>query len=305
MGQTGRTSAIGQGTWQLDRSDRRRAIASLQLGLDLGMRHIDTAELYGRGAVEREIVAPAIRGRRQEVYLASKVRPPYTRFRRTLRACEASLRRLRTDYLDLFLLHWKGRHPLEDTFAAFERLQEQGKILACGVSNFRLDDLQDAVRIAGPGRIACNQVAYSVINRWAERDMIPWCQAHRISVVAYSPLGAGRFPPPESPGGRVLDELARAHQATPRQVALRFLLRHDWVLIIPKQSTTAHVEENAQALSVSLSDPELAQLSEAFPLQAPSASPPKRARRGVRDRFRRVRLARVGADPPERVEEGP
>ncbi|MBW2527793.1 MAG: aldo/keto reductase [Deltaproteobacteria bacterium] len=231
---------IGQGTWQMERDDRSEAVAALGRGLDLGMTHIDTAEMYGSGRVE-EIVGEAIAGRRDEVFLVSKVLPHNASLQGTLQACERSLRRLKTDYLDLYLLHWPGQHPLEQTIAAFERLVERGAIRAWGVSNFDERELEQAYRIAGPGRMVCNQVLYHLEERAIEHAVASWCAAHDVAVVAYSPFGAGSFPSARSRGGRVLAEIAAAHGASAYQVALQFLLRDPGVLAIPKATRRAHV----------------------------------------------------------------
>jgi diketogulonate reductase-like aldo/keto reductase len=256
------TSVIGQGTWYLDRGDRRRAIAALQRGLDLGMSHIDTAEMYGDAET---VVAEAIAGRRDEVFLVSKVLPQNASRSGTVAACERSLARLRTDRLDCYLLHWRGQHPLEDTFAAFEQLRGEGKVLSWGVSNFDEPDLDEALAVAGEGRIACNQVLYHLEQRAIEHAVLPWCEAHHVAVVAYSPLGHGHFPGPRSEGGRVLREIADAHDATPRQVALSFLVRHPCLFAIPKASSPDHAAENAGAGDLRLTDAELARIDEAFP----------------------------------------
>jgi diketogulonate reductase-like aldo/keto reductase len=255
---------IGQGTWHLEGDDRASAVAALRRGLDLGMTHIDTAEMYGAGTVE-EMVAEAIDGRRDEVFLVSKVLPGNASRRGTAAACERSLARLRTDRLDAYLLHWRGQHPLEDSIAALEQLQRQGKILSWGVSNFDVPDL-DAVReIAGEGRLACNQVLYHLMERAIEHAVIPWCEAHDVAVVAYSPFGSGRFPAPRTRGGRVLNEIAAAHRATPRQVALRFLVRWPVLFAIPKAANPAHTADNAGAGDLELTGAELARIDEAFP----------------------------------------
>lgn len=279
MGSSGlRVPEVGQGTWQMDFDDRRRCIATLRHGFELGMRHIDTAELYGNGWVERRIVREALVGVRQQIFVVSKVRPPHTRYRSVIRACERSLRRMKTDWIDLYLLHWKGTTPLDDTLEAFERLKDHGKIRAYGLSNFALPDLKDAVRLAGPGRIACNQVAYSVINRCAERDMIPWCAKHGVSVVAYSPLGARRFPDAKSEQGRVLAQVGAIHGATPQQVALAFLLRHREVFVIPKHSSRKHAHSNAEAAGISLSAAGVKAIDAAFPLVRPARPLPAKRR---------------------------
>src|SRR5882762_3239169 len=215
---------IGQGTWYIDESDPATAIAALRAGLDLGMTHIDTAEMYGSGAAE-EMVGEAITGRRSEVFLVSKVLPQHSSREGTLVACQNSLARLRTSYLDCYLLHWRGRYPLDDTFAAFEQLQREGTILSWGVSNFDTPDLEAAWKIVGVGRPVCNQVLYHLKERAIEHAVLPWCEKHGVAAVAYSPFGHGNFPGPRTAGGRVLAEIAAAHYASPRPVALRVLVR--------------------------------------------------------------------------------
>ena len=257
-------SVIGYGTWDIENAERAQAIAALRRGLDLGMNHIDTAEMYGSGAAE-EVIAEAIAGRRDEVFLVSKVLPENASTAGTVTACERSLRRLKTDRLDCYLLHWRGRYPLEDTIAAFEKLQHAGKILSWGVSNFDVSDLEETARIAGKNRLVCNQVLYHLQERAIEHAVIPWCEKHGVAVVAYSPFGHGRFPGPRSSGGRVLQEIAEAHNATPRQVALRFLLRQSSVFAIPKAATAEHAANNAGAGDLRLTEVELDRIDEAFP----------------------------------------
>ena len=256
---------IGQGTWMLERTERKRAVSALRRGLDEGMSHIDTAEMYGSGAVE-EIVGEAIARRRSRVFLASKVLPGNASRRGTLEACERSLRRLKTDWLDLYLLHWPGSFPLEDTLEAFEELRSRDLIGAFGVSNFDVADLERAVAIAGEGQIACNQVLYHLSERAIEHDVIPWCKEHRIAVVAYSPLGSGQFPSASTKGGRALQEIAAAHRATAHQVALRFLTRDEDVFAIPMTSRPVHAAENAAAAELRLTSEELERIDGAFPL---------------------------------------
>jgi diketogulonate reductase-like aldo/keto reductase len=264
FGSTGReVGVIGQGTWNIEMSDRGSAVAALRRGLDCGMAHIDTAEMYGSGAAEA-LVGEAIAGRRDEVFLVSKVLPQNASRAGMRKACEGSLRQLRTDRLDCYLLHWRGSHPLAETFAGFEALQRDGKILSWGVSNFDVDDLEEARRLAGD-RIACNQVLYHLKERAIEHAVIPWCERHGVAVVAYSPFGHDRFPSPASAGGRLLQEIATAHGATPRQVALAFLARLESVFPIPKASTVQHAEENAAAGDLRLSDAEVARIDAAFP----------------------------------------
>jgi diketogulonate reductase-like aldo/keto reductase len=255
---------IGQGTWNLERDDRAQTLAALRAGLDAGMTHLDTAEMYGAGRVEA-LVGDAIAGRRDEVFLASKVLPDHASFDGVLRACDASLRRLRTDRLDLYLLHWPSRHPLEETVAAFERLVREGKIRAWGVSNFDVDELGRTLAIAGPGRIACNQVLYHLEERAIEHAVIPWCARHEVAIVGYSPFGSGRFPSPRSAGGRVLAEVARVRGATPRQVALAFLIREAGLFTIPKAGRVEHARENAAAGSLELSAADIERIDAAFP----------------------------------------
>jgi diketogulonate reductase-like aldo/keto reductase len=270
FGTTGRDVAvIGQGTWYIEDGDRRAAVAALRRGLDLGMNHIDTAEMYGNGAAER-VVGEAIAGRRDEVFLVSKVLPHNASRAGTIAACERSLARLATDRLDCYLLHWRGAHPLAETIAAFAALQQSGKIRAWGVSNFDVDDLQEAeaeaVAGAGAGRMACDQVLYHAQERDIEHAVIPWCEGHGVAVTAYSPFGHGSFPGSRSPGGRVLAEIAQAHGATPRQVALAFLVRRANVFAIPKAASAGHVEENAGAGDLVLTREEIARVEAALPL---------------------------------------
>ena len=202
---------VGLGTWQMEADDRESAIAALKRGIDLGLTHLDTAELYGAGIVEAEIVAPAIAGRRDGIFLASKVMPSNASLDGTIAACERSLKRLRTDHLDLYLLHWAGPHPLAATIEAFEKLVEAGKIRRWGLSNFDVPELDAALAIAGKNRIACNQVLYHLQERAAEHAVIPWCAKHRVPFVAYSPFGSrGGFPGPRSAGGKLLAEIDAA-----------------------------------------------------------------------------------------------
>ncbi|MGH7046378.1 MAG: aldo/keto reductase [Stellaceae bacterium] len=265
FGPTGREVAvIGMGTWYFEQADRPTAIAALRRGLDLGMTHIDTAEMYGSGRAE-EIIGEAIAGRRDEVFLVSKVLPQNASRTGARAACERSLKRLRTDRLDCYLLHWRGPHPLAETIAGFEELQRDGKILSWGVSNFDAADLGEALQSAGAGHIACNQVLYHLIERGIEHAVIPWCEQHGVAVVAYSPFGHSRFPGPQTPGGRVLAEIAAAHRATPRQVALAFLSRRPSVFAIPKAANVGHNEENAAAGDLMLSADEIGRIDAAFP----------------------------------------
>jgi len=267
-------ASIGQGTWKIEGSAAADVIAALRRGLDLGLTHIDTAEMYGSGASER-IIGKAIEGRRDEVFLVSKVLPNHASIKGTLAACDKSLAHLRTDRLDCFLLHWRGSVPLEDTIAAFETLVRQGKILAWGVSNFDVQDLAEVAAIAGPGHPACNQVLYHLKERAIEHAVLPWCAQHGTAVVAYTPFGQspGIFAG-ESKAAKVLREIADSHGATPRQVALRFLLRRPEVFVIPKASDIAHVTENAGTFNVELNDSDMAKIDAAFPVgKAPRGLP--------------------------------
>jgi diketogulonate reductase-like aldo/keto reductase len=253
---------IGQGTWYIDRGHRKTAVDALRRGLDLGMTHIDTAEMYGDAEL---VVAEAIAGRRDEVFLVSKVLPSNASRRGTVTACERSLARLKTDRLDCYLLHWRGSYPLAETVAAFEQLVAAGKIRSWGVSNFDADDLDEMLSVSGKGRIACNQVLYHLQERAIEHAVIPWCQRHGVAVVAYSPFGHNEFPSPRSKAGEVLQKIAEAHGASPRQIALSFLTRDPHVFAIPKASTPEHAADNAAAGKVTLSESEIAALDKIFP----------------------------------------
>src|SRR5579871_1597989 len=223
FGRTGHdVSIIGQGTWYIDHGDRKQAVAALRRGIDVGMTHIDTAEMYGDAEL---VIAEAIAGRRDETYLVSKVLPSNASRRGTIAACERSLTRLKTDRLDCYLLHWRGSVPLSETVAALEQLVSAGKIRSWGVSNFDVEDLDELLDVAGEGKIACNQVLYHLQQRAIEHVVIPWCVKHGVAVVAYSPFGHNDFPNPQSKGGEVLARIARAHGASSRQIALSFLTR--------------------------------------------------------------------------------
>jgi diketogulonate reductase-like aldo/keto reductase len=259
---------IGQGPWNIPvyGPKAEEAKAALRVGIELGMVHIDTAEMYGAGRAE-ELVGDVIRGLpRGDLFIVSKVLPSNASFEGTLRACEASLRRLGTDYLDCYLLHWRGSHPLGETVRAFERLVDEGKIRSFGVSNFDVGDLEEAASHARMHPIACNQVLYHLLERGVERRVIPYCERHGIAVVGYSPLGSGEFPGPQSKGGRVLAAVARRRSSTPRAVALAFLARRDGTFLIPKAARAAHVRENAAGATVSLDDDDVAEIDASFPL---------------------------------------
>jgi diketogulonate reductase-like aldo/keto reductase len=269
FGATGRQVAdIGQGSWRIEAGQAAAATAALRLGLDLGLTHIDTAEMYGSGASER-LIGAAIAGRREQVYLVSKVLPSNASKRGTIKACDQSLANLNTDHMDCYLLHWRGSYPLEETVAAFETLKRDGKILAWGVSNFDVADLEELAAI-GAGMPACNQVLYHLKERAVEHAVLPWCHENNVALVAYTPFGTSpEIYAGETPQGRVLQEVAAAHRATPRQVALAFLLRSPEVFVIPKASSIAHVADNAGARALRLSAAESAKLDAAFPRGKP------------------------------------
>jgi diketogulonate reductase-like aldo/keto reductase len=274
FGSTGRAVAIvGQGTWNLEQDDPAAAIAALRRGLDRGMTHIDTAEMYGDGAAE-ELVGEAIVGRRDEVFLVTKVLPHHASATGTIAACERSLRRLRTDRIDCYLLHWRGPRKLADTIAAFEELRRDGKILSWGVSNFDVRDLEEALAIAGERLLACNQVLYHLEERAIEHAVLPWCERHGIAVTGYSPFGHGRFPGPRSAQGKVLAKIAAAHDATPRQVVLAFLARRPSLFAIPKASKVAHAVENGGDGEVRLTDAEIDVIDAAFTMSSLGGSLP-------------------------------
>src|ERR1700716_523891 len=255
-------SVIGQGTWYIDRGDRKRAVAALRRGVDLGMTHIDTAEMYGDAEL---VIAEAIAGRRDEIFLVSKLVPSNASRRGTVTACERSLARLKTDRLDCYLLHWRGSYSLDETVAAFDQLVDAGKIRSWGVSNFDTDDLDELLAVAGDGKIACNQVLYHLGERAIEHAVIPWCEKHGVAVVAYSPFGHDDFPHLRSKAGEVLQTIAQAHGASPRQVALSFLTRRPCVFAIPKASSHEHAADNAAAANLTLSENEMTELDKTFP----------------------------------------
>ncbi|MCJ2083870.1 aldo/keto reductase [Methylobacterium sp. J-090] len=263
FGATGRdVPVLGQGTWRLDDDDRTRALAALRAGIEAGLTHIDTAEMYGAA---EPLVAEAIAGQREAVFLVSKVLPSNASRAGTIAACERSLKRLGTDRLDSYLLHWPGSHPLEETIAGFEALKASGKILSWGLSNFDVDGLDETLNIAGPGAIACNQVLYHLGERAIEHAVEPWCRRNGVALVAYSPFGSGDFPKANGRGGRVLAGIAEAHAASPHAVALAFLTRHDGVFAIPKTGSPERAVANAAAGDLVLEAAEIAALDAAFP----------------------------------------
>ena len=254
---------LGIGTWGLAErpGHRLEEIAALQMAVDLGMTVIDTAEMYAGGAAE-ELIAEALGNRRREIFLVSKVLPQHATRRGTVSACEASLRRLNTDHLDLYLLHWRGTVPLEETLAAFERLQRQGKIRHWGVSNFDVDDMEELVSLTAnaDANVASNQVLYNLTRRGTEYDLLPWCRKRRISIMAYSPIERGRLAKDPT-----VKAMAKRLDATPAQVALAWVLRQPGVVAIPKAAHSEHVREDRGALDIQLASEDLNELDDAFP----------------------------------------
>lgn len=259
--------ALGQGTWFMGEKASRAAdeATALREGLDLGMTLIDTAEMYGSGGAE-EVVADAIAGRRHEVFLVSKVLPENASHKGTLAACERSLRRLGTDVIDLYLLHWRGSPPLAETLAAFDMLLRDGKIRYWGVSNFDTDDMEEMFALPGVGTCACNQVLYNLTRRGIEFDLTALCRARGIPIMAYSPIEQGRML-----GDAALKAVGARHNATPAQIALAWIIRQDGMIAIPKAASEKHLRENRAAIDIVLSADDLAELDKAFP-------PPKRKR---------------------------
>ena len=272
FGRTGvQVPVIGQGTWNVgdDPSSEAREVKALRVGLDLGLTHIDTAEMYGDGRSE-QVVGRAIAGRRDEVFLVTKVLPSNASHQGTIRACEQSLRRLGTDRLDLYLLHWPGgQHPLAETMGAFEALVAAGKTRFIGVSNFTLDELRVAQQCLSTERIACNQVLYHMGSRGVETGVLGFCRREGMAVVAYSPFAQGAFPPRAGRRREVLETIAEAHGKTMSQVALRFLTREDGLFAIPKAVRVEHVRENAGGAGWALSPSALAAIHQAFPVPPP------------------------------------
>jgi diketogulonate reductase-like aldo/keto reductase len=252
--------ALGQGTWHLEEDAQRRAdeIAALRLGLDLGMTLIDTAEMYANGATE-QLVGEAIRGRRDDVFLVSKVLPQNASVRGTVTACEASLRRLQTDRLDLYLLHWRDNYPLHETLQAFSTLAQQRKIRYWGVSNFDVDDMEELVALPGGEEVQTNQGLYNLTRRAIEWDLLPWCDQRSIPVMAYSPIEQGRLLSQPA-----LKDVAKRHQATPAQIALAWVLRAGGIAIL-RAGSLIHVRENRAALDIALTEHDLVELDRAFP----------------------------------------
>jgi diketogulonate reductase-like aldo/keto reductase len=254
-------TALGMGTWKMGEDARRHSgeVAALQRGIDLGMRLIDTAEMYGEGAAEK-LIGEAIRGRREDVFLVSKVYPHNAGRRGAISACERSLKRLGVDCIDLYLLHWRGSVPLDETVEAFAELQRAGKIESFGVSNFDTSDMEEAWGLPHGREVAANQILYNLTRRGVEVDLLPWCRGRGVPVMAYSPVEQGRLL-----SNPKLKKIAASRGATPAQVALAWLLAQPGVIVIPKASTVAHVEENHAASQVSLSAGELEEVDKAFP----------------------------------------
>jgi diketogulonate reductase-like aldo/keto reductase len=256
-----RVPALGQGTWHMGENRRRAAEeeAALRLGIELGMTLIDTAEMYGSGGAE-EVIARAAEGVRDSLFIVSKVYPHNASRAGVVAACERSLKRLATDRIDLYLLHWRGSIPLAETVEGLLRLQSDGKIRHYGVSNFDRADMAEWAALQGGGTVAADQVLYNLSRRGPEWDLLPWCREHQVAVMAYTPLGQGHML-----GNRVLGEVARRRDATPAQIALAWLLRQDGMIVIPKASRLEHVRENRGALDIALTEEELAALDRAFP----------------------------------------
>lgn len=258
--------AIGQGTWRMgERGDRKAEASALRAGLDLGLTLIDTAEMYGSGGAE-EVVGEAIAGRRKDVYLVTKVLPQNAGRSGTMKACEASLKRLKTDRIDLYLLHWRGSHPLAETLAAFQDLQKQGKIGSFGVSNFDPNDMKEWLALPGGNATQTNQVLYNVTARGIEFDLLPFQAARKIPIMSYCPLAQG-----DLVAVNALQPIAKRHNATLAQVLLAWVIRHPHVFAVPKSRNVARLKENAAAADLTLTPQDLAEIDDAFP-------PPKKAR---------------------------
>jgi diketogulonate reductase-like aldo/keto reductase len=258
-------ATVGAGTWNMERDRDDDVVAAIRLSVELGMTHVDTAELYGRGAVETTL-GRALAGIRDRVFLVSKVMPSHASRTGTIAACERSLARLGTDRLDLYLLHWPGRFALEETVAGMRDLVAAGKILRWGVSNFDVDDLARLAAVTDPGEVVCNQVLYHLEQRAIEHRVMPWCLDHGVAIVGYSPLGSGTFVDPTSSGGRVLSQIAAEVAATPQQVALAWLTRRSGTFTIPKATSLAHVRSNAAAGDLRLTPAQCDTIDRAFPV---------------------------------------
>ncbi len=261
-------SRIGQGTWDMPESGKRRdeAMQALRRGVQLGLTHIDTAEMYGGGGVE-EIVGEALTGiPREKFFITTKVLPGNASYKGTIAACERSLRRLRMDFVDLYLLHWPSSYPLSETMGALEKLVEMGKTRYIGVSNFDVDDVREAQSYLSSVTMAANQVLYHLKERTAEARLIPYCAQNDIVVIGYTPFGRGRFPRKEAEAQGVLGRIAAKHEKTVRQVILNFLTREPNVIAIPKAASVEHIEENAGAMGWSLEPEDVDAINAAFPV---------------------------------------
>ncbi|MEZ5833803.1 MAG: aldo/keto reductase [Dongiaceae bacterium] len=261
-----RVPALGLGTWKMGEDVRQRAqeVRALATGIDLGATLIDTAEMYASGRAE-EIVAAAIKGRRDNVYIVSKVLPQNASRADTVKACEASLKRLRTDHIDLYLLHWRGSVPFAETMAGFDDLMQAGKILGFGVSNLDLAELQEWLAVSRADKTLANQVMYSIDNRGVDFDLLPWCLEKKIAIMAYCPLSQGAIT-----GSSAVKKVADRHRATPAQIMLAWVMRHEHVIAIPKSAKPERVRENVKAAEIVLSAEDLMDLDKAFP-------PPRKA----------------------------
>lgn len=252
--------SLGQGTWYMGENPTKKEeeIRAIRTGVELGMTVIDTAEMYGDGLSEK-LIGEAINGLRDDVFLISKVFPWNANLSGTIKACENSLRRLNTDHLDLYLLHWSGSYPIEETVEAMMRLQQSGKILQWGVSNMDVAEMEDFMNVPSGKNCATDEILYNLTRRGVEYDLLPWCESHSIPVIAYSPIEQGRLL-----GNPTLNKIAKTHSATPAQIALAWVLRNPNILAIPKASSEKHVKENFGSLSINLTAEDIALLDKAF-----------------------------------------
>ena len=257
--------ALGQGTWCMgnNRLERNSEADAIRLGLDLGMTLIDTAEMYHDAEI---VVGKAVQGRRKDAYIVSKVSPGNASFQGTIKACEKSLRRMGIECMDLYLLHWPGRHPVRETLDAFVRLREQGKVAAFGVSNFDVSEMEEAWECGGGPAIATNQVLYNLERREVEGELLGWCRQRNVPLMAYSPFNQGRL------DATALEGVAKRHNADPYQVALAWLLHQDNVIVIPKSAKPEHIRENHAAGEISLTGEDLEKINRAFPPPSGTAS---------------------------------
>lgn len=257
---------LGQGTWRMgeDPTRRQAEVAALRYGLDLGMNLIDTAEMYGEGGAE-EVVAEAIANRREDVFVVSKVYPHNATRRGAIEACERSLRRLKTDYIDLYLLHWRGDVSLAETVEALQQLKETGKILEHGVSNFDVSDMDEWMALPGGDEVASNQVLYNLAHRGIEFELIPWSRERRIPIMAYSPVAPNAQVQKKMFNDRNVKAIAAEHGATPAQIALAWVLRDSDIIAIPKASRPEHIRANREAIDIQLTKDDLTKLDQSFP----------------------------------------